>query len=581
MAQMRLALAQINPTVGDLRGNAWLVRQWVAKAAAEGAHLVAFPEMCLVGYPVEDLALRQSFVEASRTALTRLANDLDRDGHGGLPVVVGYLDCAPDGTEDGDPTRPLPQNCAAVLHRGAVVARYAKHHLPNYGVFDEYRIFAPGTDLTVVRVAGIDVAIAICEDLWQEGGPVSLTRQAGAELLLVLNGSPYEQDKDDLRLDLARRRAAQAHCTLAYLNLVGGQDELVFDGDSLVVGAEGEILARGPQFEQGLVVVDLDLTESTVDPVDPPAGVRHVTLSEEPIPPYAVQAATLAPRLEPLAEVWAALVLGLGDYVRKNGFGSVLLGLSGGIDSSVVAVLAADALGGQNVVGISNPSAYSSQHSKDDAAELAAAIGADYRVIPIGTLVDTFLEGVPLTGVAEENLQARLRGVIWMGLANQEGHLVLTNGNKTEVSVGYSTIYGDSVGGFAPIKDVPKTLVWELARWRNDEAVRRGEQPPIPESSITKAPSAELRPGQVDQDSLPPYEILDPLLDLYVEKACGRAELITAGFDPAVVDTVVSLVDRAEWKRRQGAPGPKISPLAFGRDRRMPITSRWREQDAR
>ncbi|WP_137120964.1 NAD+ synthase [Segeticoccus rhizosphaerae] len=581
MAQLRLALAQINPTVGDLRGNADLIRDRARRAVAEGAHLVAFPEMSLVGYPVEDLALRSTFVDASREALIQLAADLDKDGHGEVPVVVGYLDHAPHETAESDPARPLPQNCAAVLHRGEVVARYAKHHLPNYGVFDEYRIFAPGQDLTVVRVYGVDVAIAICEDLWQEGGPVALTRAAGAELLLVINGSPYEQDKDDTRLELVRRRAGQAGCALAYLNLVGGQDELVFDGDSVVVDTGGEVLARGPQFEESVVTVDLDLTSSTVDPEHTPAGVEHVNLGDDPVPTYAAEPATLVPRLEPVAEVWAALVLGLRDYVRKNGFRSVLLGMSGGIDSAVVATLAADALGGENVVGISNPSSYSSQHSKDDAAALAQALGADYRVIPIAPMVDAFQAGLSLTGVAEENLQARIRGVVWMGLSNQEGHLVLTNGNKSEVSVGYSTIYGDSVGGFAPIKDVPKTLVWQLARWRNEEAVRRGEKPPIPESSITKAPSAELSPGQVDQDSLPPYELLDPLLDLYVEEARGRDELITAGFDEEVVDRVVALVDRAEWKRRQGAPGPKISPMAFGRDRRLPITSRWREQDAR
>jgi len=582
MAQMRLALAQVNATVGDIDGNATLIRRWTAKAAEAGSHLVAFPEMVLTGYPVEDLALRTSFVEASRAALSRLAADLATDGHGDLPVVVGYLDHAPEDLAAGDPSPALPQNCAAVLHEGRVRARYAKHHLPNYGVFDEFRIFAPGTDLTVVRVGDIDVAIAICEDLWQEGGPVALTREAGAALLLVINGSPYEQDKDDIRYELAARRAAQAGCTLAYLNLVGGQDELVFDGDSLVVSAAGEVLARGPQFEEDLLVVDLDLAESTVStsPADLPDGVRHVTLSDTPIKPYGEAPHPRAARLDPVGEVYRALTLGLRDYVRKNGFRSVLLGVSGGIDSTLVAAIAADALGGANVVGISNPSRYSSQHSRDDAADLAARIGMDYRVIPIEPMVGAFLHNVALTGVAEENLQARVRALVWMGLSNQEGHLVLANSNKSELSVGYSTIYGDSVGGFAPLKDVPKTLVWELAHWRNEEAVRRGEQPPIPQSSIAKPPSAELRPGQVDQDSLPDYDTLDAILDLYVERAQGRAELVKAGFDPAVVDTVVGLVDRAEWKRRQFAPGPKISSLAFGRDRRLPITSRWREQDS-
>jgi NAD+ synthase (glutamine-hydrolysing) len=577
MAQMRLALAQINPTVGDLSGNARAVREWTAEAAARGAHLVAFPEMMLTGYPVEDLALRSSFVEASRTALTELATDLACDGHGDLPVVVGYLDHAPYTSNEAN--RPLPQNCAAVLHQGQVKARYAKHHLPNYGVFDEFRIFAPGRDLTVVRIGDVDVAIAICEDLWQEGGPVAQTRQAGAQLLLVINGSPYEADKDDVRYELVARRAAEAGCTLAYLNMVGGQDELVFDGDSLVVNAAGQILARGPQFDEDLLVIDLDLEPSTVDAADPSERVVRVTLSDTPIAPYAAAPNALAARLDPVGAVYRAVQLGLHDYVRKNGFRSVLLGVSGGIDSTLVATIAADALGGEKVVAISNPSKYSSQGSRDDAAELAENLGLDYRVIPIEPMVSAFQDAVKLIGVAEENLQARVRALVWMGLGNQEGHLVVTNSNKSEVSVGYSTIYGDSVGGYAPLKDVPKTMVWELARWRNAEAQHRGEKPPIPLASISKAPSAELRPGQVDQDSLPPYEVLDAILDRYVEGAQGRAELVEAGFDVAVVDQVIGLVDSAEWKRRQFAPGPKISSLAFGRDRRLPVTNRWREHD--
>ena len=577
MAQLRLAMAQVNPVVGDLAGNARMVRERVAEAAAAGAHLVAFPEMVLTAYPVEDLALRESFVEASRRTLVRLAADLATDGYADLPVVVGYLDRADEGALDADPGRTLPQNCAAVIHGGRVVGRYAKHHLPNYGVFDEYRIFAPGESLTVVRVRGVDVAIAICEDLWQEGGPVAQTRDAGAALLLVINGSPYEREKDDTRLELVRRRAAQAGCTLAYLNMVGGQDELVFDGDSMVVGTDGVVLARGPQFVESLVVVDLEMAPSTVDDSDLPEGVVHVVVSSEPLDRYAPLDPPMYPRLDPVEEVWRAVGLGLRDYVRKNGFRKVLLGVSGGIDSTVVATIAADVLGGENVVAISNPSKYSSEGSKDDAAELAKNLGLDYRVVPIQPMVEPFLASLGLTGVAEENLQARVRGVIWMGVSNQEGPLVLANSNKSEVSVGYSTIYGDSVGGFAPIKDVPKTLVWELAGWRNRYAEARGEPPPIPEATITKPPSAELRPGQTDQDSLPPYEILDAILAGYVGVAHGRERLIADGFDPGTVDKVIQLVDRAEWKRRQFAPGPKISPLAFGKDRRLPITSRWRE----
>ena len=588
MPQLRLALAQVDAVVGDLAHNARTVREWTARAAERGAHLVAFPEMMLTGYPVEDLALRRSFVDASLDAIASLATALADDGLGGLPVVVGYLDRAsgrdadPDGdgvSEDGRTGIPkgMPQNCVAVLHGGHVVARYAKHHLPNYGVFDEFRIFVPGHDLTVVRVGGVDVALAICEDLWQEGGPVAKTRAAGAELLLVVNGSPYEREKDDTRLELASRRAAEAGCTLAYLNLVGGQDELVFDGDSVVVAADGTVLARGPQFTEDLLVVDLDLDEATVGEVE---GVVHVTVSDSPAPTYEPVVAEQAPRLDDVGEVWSALVTGLAGYVSKNGFRSVLLGVSGGIDSAVVAALAADAVGGANVVGVSMPSVYSSEHSKDDAADLAKRLGADYRVQPIGRIVATFLAELPLTGIAEENLQARARGVILMALSNSEGHLVLATSNKSELAVGYSTLYGDSVGGFAPLKDVPKTLVWALARWRNAEAERRGEVPPIPESSITKPPSAELRPGQTDQDSLPPYELLDALLERYVVGAQGRSELLEAGFEAAAVDQVVTLVDRAEWKRRQFAPGPKISPVAFGRDRRLPVTSRWREHES-
>ena len=459
-----------------------------------------------------------------------------------------------------------------------MVGRYAKHHLPNYGVFDEYRIFAPGDTLTVVRVRGVDVAIAICEDLWQEGGPVAQTRAAGAELLLVINGSPYEREKDDTRLELVRRRAAEAGCALAYLNMVGGQDELVFDGDSMVVGRDGTVLARGPQFVESLVVVDLELEASTV--VEVPEGVVHVVVSEEPAPAYAVQDPPMYPRLDPVEEVWRAVGLGLHDYVRKNGFRKVLLGVSGGIDSTVVAAIAADVLGGENVIGISNPSRYSSEGSKDDAAELAKNLGLDYRVVPIQPMVDPFLDALGLTGIAEENLQARVRGVIWMGISNQEGPLVLANSNKSEVSVGYSTIYGDSVGGFAPIKDVPKTLVWELARWRNRYAEARGEAPPSPRrrSPSPRRPScARARPTRTRYR---PTRCSTPSSPATSASPTAASSWSPQGFDPVVVDKVIQLVDRAEWKRRQFAPGPKISPLAFGKDRRLPITSRWREPDA-
>jgi NAD+ synthase (glutamine-hydrolysing) len=588
VAQLRLALAQHDPVVGDLDGNAAQILELSRQAADRGAHLVAFPEMALTGYPVEDLALRASFVDASKQRLLSLAEELAAAGLGELAVVVGYLDGAPDVVPVLGTPKGAPQDAAAVIHRGRVVARYAKHHLPNYGVFDEYRYFVPGSSLTVARVHGIDVAVVVCEDIWQEGGPVDVAREAAAGLLVVINGSPYERNKDDVRLDLVRRRAAAAGCTLAYVNMVGGQDELVFDGDSLVVAADGECLARGGQFTDELLVVDLDLPQATADVTDEPSGVttsagggtmmiERVVLSEDVLPSWEAAPAPMAERLSDDAEVYAALVTGLRDYVRKNGFRTVLLGLSGGIDSSLVAAIACDAIGAENVYGVSNPSDYSSEGSKTDAAELARRTGLNFTTIPIAAMVDAFQGALGLDGLAQENLQARIRAVIWMGLSNQNGHLVLACGNKSELSVGYSTIYGDAVGGFAPIKDVPKTSVWNLARWRNAEAARRGDPPPIPESVISKPPSAELRPGQLDSDSLPDYALLDDVLDDYVEQDRGSTELLASGFDRDLVERVLQLTDRAEYKRRQYPPGPKISLKAFGRDRRLPITNQWRE----
>lgn len=588
MAQLRVALAQINPTVGDLRGNADLVLAGATAAAERGAHLVAFPEMALTGYPIEDLALRRSFVEASRATVVEVARRLRDAGHGDLLVIVGFLDGAEDPEEPtlGVP-RGAPQNAAALLHGGQVLARYAKHHLPNYGVFDEYRYFVPGSSLTIARLHGVDIALAICEDIWREGGPVAATRAAGAGLLVVINGSPYERDKDDTRLELAQRRAAAAGCALAYVNMTGGQDDLVFDGDSLVVSAGGDLLARAPQFVDDLLVVDLDLPtasahsrtdKSNIEAPDrSDTTIHRYVVSEQALPAYERIQAEIGPRLGDEAEVYAAIVSGLRDYVRKNGFTSVTFGLSGGIDSALTAAVACDALGASNVHGVSMPSRYSSEHSLSDAADLAERTGLVYTTIAIAPMVDAFLATICLTGLAEENLQARVRGTTLMGLSNQHGHLVLATGNKSELSVGYSTLYGDSVGGYAPLKDVPKTLVWDLARWRNADALERGETPPIPASSIDKEPSAELREGQLDSDSLPSYELLDDILDDYVEMDRGLSELVGAGFDRAVVERVVQLTDAAEYKRRQYPPGPKISLKAFGRDRRLPITNRWKE----
>ena len=568
---LRIALSQVNPTVGDIAGNRAIVLAQAEAARAAGAQLVAFPEMVVTGYPIEDLALRRSFQEASIGALDTLAVELSAAGLGELAVVVGYLDLLDAGRVHplGTP-RGAPINAAAVLHGGQVVARYAKHHLPNYGVFDEFRYFVSGTQPCVVRLHGVDVALAICEDLWQEGGPVAQVRDLGAGLLVVINGSPYELSKDDFRLELCARRAQQAGAALAYVNLVGGQDELVFDGDSLVVDAEGELIARAPQFEEHLLVVDLDLPAAT--------GQCTVEISSEPLPnPETVERPAVPQRLTDEAEMYTALVVGLRDYVRKNGFRSVTFGFSGGIDSAIVAAIAADAIGGDNVHGISMPSRYSSQHSQDDAHDLARRIGGQCRTASIAPMFDAFMSSLELTGLAEENLQARIRGVIVMAVSNQEGHLVLAPGNKSELSVGYSTIYGDAVGGFGPIKDVPKMWVYRLAQWRNEQAMERGEELPIPPSSISKAPSAELRPDQVDSDSLPPYPILDDILDDYVEADLGAREVVAKGFDPALVERVMRMTDLAEYKRRQYPIGTKITMRSFGRDRRQPITNRFRE----
>ena len=461
-----------------------------------------------------------------------------------------------------------------------MMATYFKHHLPNYGVFDEDRYFVPGDTLLVIRLDGVDVALTICEDLWQAGGPFAAAASARVGLVVNINGSPYELNKDDVRLPLVRRRAAEAGAAVAYVNMVGGQDELVFDGDSMVVTAEGTVLARGHQFTEELLLIDLDLPAASDEPVpDHAAGMRieRTTLPGvlTPLGDARIEG-HIAERVTDEAEVWQALVVGLRDYVRKNGFESVIIQLSGGIDSSVVAAIAVDAVGANQVYGVSMPSGHSSQHSRDDAADLARRTGLHYRVQPIQEMVDGFLANLALSGLAVENLQARVRGVVVMALSNQDGHLPLTTGNKSELAVGYSTLYGDSVGGFNPIKDVPKTMVWRLATWRNADAERRGETPPIPESSITKPPSAELRPGQLDADSLPDYYELDPFLADYIDGDLGREALLAAGHDPALVERVTRMVDLAEYKRRQSAPGPKISIKAFGRDRRLPITNRFK-----
>jgi NAD+ synthase (glutamine-hydrolysing) len=558
--QIRIALAQINPTVGDLAANADLVSKYAADAASAGAVVVVYPEMILTGYPVEDLATRASFRTASINAINNLAKRINDEGRGDLTLLVGYL---------GESEKGEPQNCVAVIHKGAIVATYIKHHLPNYGVFDEFRNFKPGNHSLVIRVVGVDIGIAICEDIWQEGGPVAELAKRNIGLFLVPNGSPFEANKDDVRLALVQRRAQQINAPLAYVNMAGGQDDLVFDGDTIVVDSDGSVIARAPQFEEGLMMIDLDVKLASSDP--------DLIISEPPILKYKKLIPGVAPRLDDLAEIWQALVVGLRDYVIKNKFPSVVLGLSGGIDSAVVAAIAADAIGADRVHGIALPSKYSSDHSLSDAKQLAINTGVKYRIIEIEPMVQSFISNLGLSGLAEENVQARVRGTTLMGLSNQEGHLVLATGNKSELAVGYSTLYGDAVGGYAPIKDLYKTQVWDLANWRNELAKRNGQTPPIPVNSITKEPSAELRPGQKDSDSLPDYKVLDQLLHIYIDQDGGRPGAIAAGFDAALVDRVVQLVDGAEYKRRQYPPGTKISGKAFGKDRRLPITSHWKE----
>ena len=558
-AQLRIGLAQINPTVGDLISNRALILDYAEKAQVAGVHLLVFPEMILTGYPVEDLALRATFRKASRKAIAEVADSIG-DIAPQITAVVGYLDQSENGS---------PQNAVAVIHRGQIIARYIKHHLPNYGVFDEFRNFVPGSDSLIFRLHGIDVGVAICEDIWHYEGPVADLAARKPGLVVVPNGSPFERDKDDRRAELVSQRAREIGAPLAYVNMTGGQDDLVFDGDTVIADATGAIVARAPQFDDGLMVVDVQAAVATSKP--------DIVLSEAALAPYKSLTPGIAVRRDDAGEIWEAVVVGLRDYVEKNGFKSVLLGLSGGIDSAVVAAIAADAIGPRRVYGVSLPSKYSSDHSRSDAKDSADRIGLHFSTQPIQPMVDSFIENLGLTGLAEENVQARVRGTTLMGLSNQDGHLVLATGNKSELAVGYSTLYGDAVGGYAPIKDLLKMEVWAIARWRNAEALRRGEVPPIPENSINKEPSAELRPDQKDSDSLPDYPTLDRMLTIYIDQDGGLEGLLDAGFSEEVAMRTIRMVDRAEYKRRQYPPGPKVSARAFGKDRRLPITSHWTE----
>ena len=546
MPKVRLALAQTNPLVGDIEANLNGALAAIRLAEKSGAQLVLFGEMAITGYPIEDLAARESFLITSGLALQDFAVKLEREGLGHIAVVIGHPTLA---TKQDSHSWAIAQNSASLLRGGKILGSYAKHHLPNYSVFDEYRNFVPGQDLFTFDLEGLRFSTLICEDIWQSGGPVAQLKTSNTDVVLVLNGSPFEIDKDDQRLKLVQELAKANQVAVAYVNLVGGQDDLVFDGDSILVNSAGNLVGRSKQFVEDLSFYDI--------------------ASKQEIYALKDQALTKPDELE---QIWGALVLGLRDYVEKNKFPSVILGLSGGIDSAVCASLATDAIGAGRVFGVAMPSKHSSEHSVADAGDSAARLGITFSTQSIESFVTAFETELKLNGLALENLQARMRAVVLMGLSNTAGHLVLTTGNKSELAVGYSTIYGDSVGGFAPIKDIEKSLVWKLAKWRNEFAKLNGQAAPIPENSISKPPSAELSPNQFDQDSLPEYELLDGILDAYVEQNLGREQIVALGFDEAVVNRIIDLVDRAEWKRRQGAIGPKITGTAFGRDRRLPIT---------
>jgi NAD+ synthase (glutamine-hydrolysing) len=535
---VRIALGQIDTTVGDLGGNVDRMVDMAARASEARADVVCFPELAVTGYPPEDLVLRPEFVDDNLGALEELA----RRTAGSAAVLTGFVDRTPAGLH----------NAAALLRGGAVEARYHKVKLPNYGVFDERRYFVPGTASCSVRLASSDLGVSVCEDAWWSGPPFDAYAREHVGVILNINASPYHRHKRDERLQICRERVAETGAWMIYVNAVGGQDELVFDGASMVVSPDGELAHHLAAFDEDLLVVDIDGRSSAADP--------------------------RAPWPDDVADVYAALVLGLRDYVRKNGFREVVLGLSGGVDSALVATLAADALGPLAVRALAMPSPYSSVASLEDAAEVARRLGIRLDELRIDDTFKAYLSTLEEVfrgteeGLAEENLQARIRGNLLMALSNKFGSIVLATGNKSEMAVGYSTLYGDLAGGFAPIKDVPKTLVYDLVRWRDGQA----GTPPIPDRVIDKPPSAELRPDQKDTDSLPPYEILDPIVEAYVEEDRSPEEIVADGGDPGFVDRVVTMIDRAEYKRRQAPPGVKITPKAFGRDRRLPITNRYR-----
>jgi NAD+ synthase (glutamine-hydrolysing) len=561
----------MNATVGDLTGNAEIIAQRMEEARDVGAHIVAFPELAVTGYPPEDLLLKPAFVEANQKTLLSLQQHSK-----GITAIVGFVE------RDVDLF-----NAAAVLHDGQWIDTYRKQRLPNYGVFDELRYFRPGDEELLLQIGETAVGVTICEDIWYPGGPVERLAAAGADLVVNINASPYHRGKWEDRHRMLATRASDYGVVIAYVNLIGGQDELVFDGDSVVVSPSGNLIAESQPFTDELLLCDIEIDQvfraRLHDPGarqharQPPPSVRRIVLADKPLKVPAPISGALPVRHDDVAEVYAALVMGTRDYVRKNGFKHVVLGLSGGIDSSLVAAVAVDAVGAECVTGVSMPSQYSSEHSKTDARALADALGVQMITMPIREVFDKTVELLApsfsgrAADLAEENLQARIRGNLLMALSNKFGWLVLTTGNKSEMATGYSTLYGDMAGGFAVLKDVPKTLVYDLCRWRN----AHGGVQVIPENVLTKPPSAELRPNQKDADSLPPYEVLDPILQRYVEEDWGLNELVAAGFDRETVQKVIALVDRNEYKRRQAPPGVKITERAFGKDRRLPITNRY------
>ena len=558
MASIRVALAQLNFCLGDFESNVASITEAYDRALEREADVVVFSELAVCGYPPEDLLLKQRFLEDARSALEDVAAHTSN-----AVAVVGFPE------QDGERI----YNSAAVCHQGAVTGIYRKQLLPNYSVFDEKRYFTPGVSAgPIFQIAGVMVGISICEDQWFDEGPLNDQIASGVGLAISLNASPYQRGKDAARASTVIERVTSHKIPVVYVNQVGGQDELIFDGSSFVANSEGELIARLPQFEEAVQIVDLDVEEC--DSGELPV----IVTSKKQKKKGEIAEPVVAEVDDPIAEVWNALVLATRDYVNKNGFSEVVIGLSGGVDSSLVAAIAVDALGPERVHGVSMPSRYSSQGSEDDAAELARNFGIDFQTIPIEagyTALTDMLESVfrgHSADLTEENLQSRLRGILLMAMSNKKGWLVLTTGNKSETSVGYSTLYGDTAGGFAVIKDCPKLLVYELCRWRNTQTT----SPWIPEASITKPPSAELRPDQTDDQSLPPYELLDPLLEAYVEQDRSAAELVAEGYDPEIVQQITRLVDLAEYKRRQSPPGPRISMKAFGKDRRLPITNRYR-----